>query len=76
MRLDFTFRFDDITVKGGLAAVRATSQGTMTIRATGETQTSASAAVVRSGTHGGHWKITQHMDQQMPEQSGGGCSGI
>jgi len=24
---------------------------------------------------GGHWKITQHMDQ-MPEQSGGGCSGI
>ena len=27
MRLDFTFRFDDITVKGDLAAVRATSQG-------------------------------------------------
>src|SRR5260370_13857291 len=38
MRLDFTFRFDDITVKGDLAAVRATSQGTITIRATGETQ--------------------------------------
>jgi hypothetical protein len=28
------------------------------------------------GTHGGHWKITQYMYQQMPEQSGGGCSGI
>ncbi len=27
MRLDFTFRFDGITVKGDLAAVRATSQG-------------------------------------------------
>ena len=27
MRLDFTFRFGDITVKGDLAAVRATSQG-------------------------------------------------
>jgi ketosteroid isomerase-like protein len=38
MRLDFTFRFDDITIKGDLAAVRATSQGTITIRATGETQ--------------------------------------
>ena len=24
----------------------------------------------------GHWKITQYMHQQMPEQSGGGCSGI
>src|ERR1039457_5075863 len=38
MRLDFAFRFDDITVKGDLAAVRATSQGTVTIAATGETQ--------------------------------------
>jgi hypothetical protein len=24
----------------------------------------------------GHWKITQHMYRQMPEQLGGGCSGI
>jgi hypothetical protein len=24
----------------------------------------------------GHWKIAQHPDQQMSEQSGGGCSGI
>ena len=24
----------------------------------------------------GHWKITQYMYKQMPEQSGGGCSGI
>jgi len=38
MRLDFAFRSDDITVQGDLAAVRATSQGTITIRATGETQ--------------------------------------
>jgi len=38
MRLDFTFRFDDITVKDDLAAVRATGQGTITIRATGETR--------------------------------------
>jgi hypothetical protein len=38
--------------------------------------TSASPAAVRSGTHGGHCKITQSMYQQMPEQSGGGCSVI
>jgi len=38
--------------------------------------TSASPAAVRSGTHGGHWKIAQYMCPQMPEQSGGGCSGI
>lgn len=38
VRPGFTFRFDDITVKGDLGAVRATSQGTITIRATGETQ--------------------------------------
>ena len=38
--------------------------------------TSASPAAVRSGTHGGHWKITQYMYQQMPELSGGGRSGI
>jgi hypothetical protein len=25
---------------------------------------------------GGHWKIAPYMDQLMPEQSGGGCSGI
>lgn len=24
----------------------------------------------------GHWKITQYMYQQMPEQPGGDCSGI
>jgi hypothetical protein len=38
--------------------------------------TSASPAAVRSTTRGGHWKITQYMYQRMPEQSGGGCSGI
>jgi hypothetical protein len=34
------------------------------------------ASVVHQYTDGGHWKITQYMSQQMPEQSGGGCSGI
>jgi hypothetical protein len=38
--------------------------------------TRASPGAVRSGTHGGQWKITQDMRQQMPEQSGGDCSGI
>lgn len=38
MCLDFTVRFADINVKGDLAAVMATSQGTITIRATSETQ--------------------------------------
>ena len=30
-----------------------------------------SPAAVRSGKHGGQWKITQYMYQQIPEQSGG-----
>ncbi len=38
VRLGFTFRSDDITAKGDLGAVMATSQGTITIRATGKTQ--------------------------------------
>ncbi len=71
MRLDFTFRLDDITVKGDLGAVRVTSQETITIRTTGGDATSASPAAVRSGTHGGDWTITQYMYQQLPEQSEG-----
>jgi uncharacterized protein (TIGR02246 family) len=76
MRLDFTFRFDDITVQGGLAAVRATSQGTITIRATGETQPARLRQLFVLERAGAGWKIAQYMYQQMPEQSGGGCSGI
>ena len=35
------------------------------------------AGVVSQDTRtGGHWKITQCMYKQMPEQAGGGCSGI
>ena len=76
MRLDFTFRFDGITVKGDLAAVRANKPGDDRDPRYRRDATSASPAAVRSGTHGGHWKITQYMYQQMPELSGGGCSGI
>jgi ketosteroid isomerase-like protein len=72
MRLDFTFGFDDITVKGDLTAVRAASQGTITIRATGETQPARLRQLFVLERTGGHWKITQYV----PEQSGGGCSGI
>jgi hypothetical protein len=56
-------------------AVRATSQGTITIRATGETQPARLRQLFVLERTGGNWKITQHM-YQMPEQSGGGCSGI
>jgi uncharacterized protein (TIGR02246 family) len=76
MRLDFTFRFDDITVHGDLAAVRATSQGTITIRATGETQPARLRQLFVLERTGADWKIARYMYQQMPEQSGGGCSGI
>ena len=76
MRLDFTFRFDDITVKGDLAAVRATSQGTITIRATGETQPARLRQLFVLERTGADWKIARYMYQQMPEQSGGDCSGI
>lgn len=41
-------------------------------RAITDDAASASAAVVRSGTHWGRWKIAQYMYRQMPEQSGGG----
>ena len=69
MRLDFTFRFDDITVKGDLAAVRATSQGTITIRAAGETQPARLRKLLvleRTGATG-----KSRMYQQMPEQQEG-----
>ena len=76
MRLDFTFRFDDITVRGDLAVVRATSRGAITIRATGETQPARLRQLFVLERAGADWKIAQYMYQQMPEQSGGGCSGI
>ena len=76
MRLDFTFRSDDITVQGDLAAVRATSQGTITIRATGETQPARLRQLFVLERTGAGWKIAHYMYQLMPEQSGGGCSGI
>jgi len=66
MRLDFTFRFDDITVKGDLGAVRATSQGTITIRATGETQPVHFRELFVLERMGVDWKIAQYMFQQMP----------
>ena len=76
MRLDFTSRFDDVTVNGDLAVVRTTSQGSITIRATGETQPARLRQLFVLERTGGEWKIAQYMYQQMPEQSGGGCSGI
>ena len=77
MRLDFTFRSDDITVQGDLAVVRATSQGAITIRATGETQPARLRQLFVLERTGAGWKIAHYMDQLMPEQqSGGGCSGI
>jgi hypothetical protein len=60
-------------VNGDLAAVRAASQGTITIRATGETtQPARLRQLFVLERMGGHWKITKYL----PEQSGGGCSGI
>jgi ketosteroid isomerase-like protein len=52
MRLDFTFRFDDITVKGDLAAVRGNKPGDDHDPRYRRDATSASPAAVRSGTHG------------------------
>ena len=68
MRLDFTFRSDDITIHGDLAAVRAASQGTITIRATGETQPALFRQLFVLERTGGGWKIAQYMYQRMPEQ--------
>ncbi len=76
MRLDFTSCFDSITVQGDFAAVRATSQGTITICATGETQPACLRQLFVLERTEADWKIAQYMYQQMPEQSGGGCSGI
>lgn len=75
MRREFTFRFDDITVKGDLAAVRATSQGRSrsVLPARRNQRVSGSCSFWNAR---GSRKITQYMYQQMPEQSGGGCSGI
>ena len=76
MHLDFTFRFDDIIVRGDLAEVRTTGQGTITIRGTGETQPVRFRELFVLERTGGDWKIAQYMYQQMPEQLGGDCSGI
>jgi uncharacterized protein (TIGR02246 family) len=76
MRMDFTFRFDDITVQGDLAVARATSQGTITIRATGETQPARLRQLFVLERAGADWKIAQYIYQRMPEQFGGDCSGI
>ena len=76
MRLDFTFRFEDIIVSGDLAAVRTTGQGAITIRGTGETQPARFRELFVLERTGSDWKIAQYMFQQMPEQLGGGCSGI
>jgi ketosteroid isomerase-like protein len=74
--LDFTFRFEDILVRGDLAAVRTTGQGTITIRGTGETQPARFRELFVLERTGGDWKIAQYMSQQMPEQLGGYCSVI
>ena len=66
MRLDFTFRFDDILVRGDLAAVRTTGQGTITIRATGETQPVRFRELFVLERIGVDWKIAQYMFQHMP----------
>ena len=68
MHLDFTFRSDDITVQGDLAAVRATSHGTITIRATGETQPARFRQLFVLERARAGWKIAQYMYQRMPEQ--------
>ena len=74
--LDCTYRFDGITVKGDLAAVGATSQGTITIRVTGETQPAPLRQLLVLERTAGHWKITRYVYQQTLEQSGGGYSSI
>ena len=74
MRLDFTFQFDDIVVNGDLAAVRTTGQGTITIRATGETQPARFRELFVLERAGGNWKIAQYMFQQMAEQLQGPAS--
>jgi hypothetical protein len=70
MRLDFTFRFDDITVKGDLGAVRqqARRRSRSALPARRNQRVSGSCSFWNAG---GHWKITQHMYQQLPEQSEG-----
>ena len=62
------------TVKRDLAAARATSQGTITVRATGETQPARLRRLFVLEHTGGNWEITQYM--YLPEQPGGDCSGI
>ena len=76
MRLDFTFRFGGITVKGDLAVVRAKARGRSRSALPAETQPARLRRLFVLERTGGHWKITQYMYRQMPEQSGGGCSGI
>ena len=67
--------FDDITVKGDLAVVRATSLGTITIRATGEAQPAHLRQLFVLEHTGATGRSRSTCTSQVPEQSGGGCSG-
>ena len=67
--------FDDITVKGDLAVVRATSLETITIRATGEAQPARLRQLFVLEHTGATGRSRSTYTSQVPEQSGGGCSG-
>ena len=67
--------FDDITVKGDIAVVRATGPRTITIRATGDTQPVRLRQPFVLEHMGATGRSRSTCTSQVPEQSGGGCSG-
>ena len=67
--------FNAITVKGDIAVVRATGPRTITIRATGETQPARLRQPFVLEHMGATGRSRSTCTSQVPEQSGGGCSG-
>jgi ketosteroid isomerase-like protein len=65
MTIDPTFDFEDILIKGDLAAVRTSSKVTVTIRATGQSMPAAFRELFVLERANGDWKIAQYMFQQL-----------
>ncbi len=65
MDIDATFEFEDMLVKGDLAAVRTSSADRVTMRATGQSMPANFRELFVLERVDGVWKIAQYMFQQM-----------
>lgn len=63
--LKITFTVDEVTVEGDFAYARTRSQGTQTIRATGQTTPEANRELFTFAVEDGRWKIARYIFNKM-----------